>query len=59
MSTDPLVTVADLARHLGVSAKHIYNLVNREGLPAIRVGRAVRFRMADVEAWLSAQARVG
>lgn len=49
-----LVTAAELAAHYGVSRATIYNLLSR-GMPSLKVGRARRFRLADVDAWLDAQ----
>jgi hypothetical protein len=53
--TEPLATKAQLAEHLQVCPRTIDRRVEA-GMPCIRVGaRAVRFRIADCEAWLEAQ----
>jgi len=49
------LTATQLAEYLGVSRATIYNLVQREGLPYIRV-TGLRFRRSDVDAWLDARA---
>ena len=53
MST-PLLTPAELAEKLGLAVQTIYNLRANGGAlpPAIMVGRGVRYRLSDVEAWL-------
>ena len=44
--------VADL---LGVSVRHLYKLHNSGRLPApIRLGRAVRWRREELQAWITA-----
>jgi excisionase family DNA binding protein len=55
---DRLISLRDLAEFLGVSVSTIYNRRYRgEDLPrGYRVGRQVRYRMSDVEAWLDQQA---
>jgi predicted DNA-binding transcriptional regulator AlpA len=48
--------VAGLAERWVVATKVIYNLRYRgEAPPAIRVGRELRFALADVEAWEDAR----
>lgn len=55
MST--MLTVQDVAAQLGVSPTFIYRLKDRpEGLRAYRVGRCLRFKQADVDAYLTTQA---
>jgi hypothetical protein len=54
--SEPLATKAQLAAHLQVHPRTIERRVDA-GMPCIRVGsRAVRFRIAECEAWLEAQA---
>jgi len=49
-----LWTVAELARFLGVPVGTIYKWRSTgEGPPGFRVGRYVRFREVDVQAWLA------
>lgn len=53
-SLDKLLTVKDLAEHLGVPVATIYAWrYHREGPPGFRVGRHVRYRWTDVEQWIS------
>ncbi len=44
----PLLTPAEAARQLGVSKSLVHNLVARGELKAVRFGRVVRIRPADL-----------
>lgn len=46
----------ELAALLGVARSTVPQLVKREGLPTIRLGRAYRFQRAAVIAWLEGRA---
>jgi len=51
-----LWTVADLAGYLGVPVSTVYKWrATGEGPRGFRVGRYVRYREADVQAWLAAR----
>lgn len=45
-----LHTAKETAAHLAISKRHLANLMRRRQVPFIRLGRAIRFRLADVEA---------
>lgn len=48
-----LMTIQAVAEYLGVPVKTIYNWrAEGKGPRGIRVGRHLRYRLADVEAWL-------
>jgi excisionase family DNA binding protein len=48
-----LWTAEDLARYLAVPLATVYSWKYRgEGPPALKIGRHLRYREADVEAWL-------
>jgi excisionase family DNA binding protein len=49
---DELLDIAQVATYLGVSERTVYDRVRAGTLPAIRVGRLWRVRVADLEAWL-------
>jgi excisionase family DNA binding protein len=55
--TDPfeqVVSITDLAGRLHVSVQTIYDLRSRgRGPRGFRVGREIRFRISEVEAWLA------
>jgi excisionase family DNA binding protein len=49
------LTPKEVAPILRVSKQHISSLIRRKELPAVKVGRCVRIRRADLEAWIQAQ----
>ncbi len=56
---EPLLTIEDLARLLGVPVPTIYAWRYRgEGPRGYKVGRHVRFRLAEVNAWREGRADV-
>lgn len=57
-TVDPmLLSVVQVAAMLGVSRAHIWRLHTAGHLPApLRLGRAVRWRRSELEAWLAAGA---
>lgn len=48
------VGVEDVARHLQVGRDSVYRWVDVRGLPAHRVGRLLRFKLSEVDAWVRA-----
>lgn len=60
-STEPLLTVQDVAALAGIAPQTIYKYRSEspEKAPrAINIGRRVRFRRSDVDAWLESLAEV-
>ncbi len=55
--TDPLVTARELAGYLGFSPATVLDMWERGDLPGFKIGRAVRFRQSEVEAWLEERRR--
>jgi excisionase family DNA binding protein len=52
-----LMSLADLSEMLSVPVTTLYQWRHRgEGPPGYRVGRHVRYRRSEVEAWLETQA---
>ena len=45
------LTVDELGERLGVDRWALYGLVRARKIPALRIGRRIRFRLQDVEAW--------
>jgi len=53
---EQLLSVEDLAAFLNVQKSTLYQWRHAgTGPPALKVGKHLRYRPADVEAWLSAQ----
>jgi len=51
--TQPLLlTIPQVAAMLGLGRTKVYELIDREGLPVIRFGRAVRVSSVSLEQWL-------
>jgi excisionase family DNA binding protein len=51
-----LLTVPEVAAELRFTRGYIYEAVRRGELPAVRKGKYVRLRRADLEAWLGGRA---
>lgn len=52
---DPILTIPEVARYLKVSKSKIYNLVSRQEIPHLKIGRNVRIRQADLQMWMEKQ----
>jgi excisionase family DNA binding protein len=53
---DELLSPQDLASYLGVPVTTLYTWRHRsQGPPGLRVGRHLRYRRRDVEAWVERQ----
>ena len=50
------LTVAEVARHLRLGTRKVYDLVARKGLPHARAGGKLLFELAEVERWLAQSA---
>ncbi len=50
--TDRLLTIQDLMAYLQVSRTTAYQMIWRGKIPHVRVGRQIRIRQRDVEAYL-------
>ena len=46
------ISVAEVARHLGVARDTVYRWIDSRGMPAHRVGRFWKFQLAEVDAWV-------
>ena len=51
-TTEPLLDIGGLAERLGVGERFVRRLVNERRIPFLKIGRHVRFDVADVEAWI-------
>lgn len=50
MSDPILVKAEEIARRYSVTPQHIYNMANKGKIPSTRIGNAVRFDPAAVDA---------
>ena len=46
------LTSEEAMQYLKVSKRTLYRLIDREGLPTLRIGRQFRFRTSEIDAWL-------
>jgi excisionase family DNA binding protein len=53
-SDERWVGVEKVATHLGVAKDSVYRWVESRDLPAHRVGRLLRFKLSEVDAWVEA-----
>lgn len=56
VEVDEFLTVREVAKLLKVSEVRAYQLCEEE-LPAFRIGRSVRVRRSDLEAWIEESLR--
>jgi excisionase family DNA binding protein len=52
MTSEPWVSVDQVAQHLGVAKDTVYRWVERRALPAHRVGRLWKFKLSEVDEWV-------
>ncbi|HEY0788762.1 MAG TPA: helix-turn-helix domain-containing protein, partial [Thermoanaerobaculia bacterium] len=52
-----ILTIRQLADYLMVSEKTVYRMLDRNEIPAMRVGAQWRFRKLDIDAWLAEEVR--
>jgi excisionase family DNA binding protein len=51
---EPYITLAEAAAHLGVKRSWLYNRQDL-GIPKYRVGRTLRFRVSELDAWMESR----
>ena len=54
--SDVVLTIRRVAEYLNVTELTIYRLAAAKKIPAFKVGGAWRFRKADIDGWIGAQA---
>lgn len=59
MTAPIAASIRSLASMFDVSETTWREAINKQQLPAYRVGRSIRVLVADAEAWLTSQTRVG
>lgn len=58
MLQEQLLTAPAVARLLGLHPKTVYELSRQGTIPSVKIGRALRFRSSDLEAWLARASRL-
>jgi len=53
---EPWVKVEEIAAHLGVSKDTIYRWIDERDLPAHKVGRLYRFKISEIDSWVTKSA---
>ncbi len=53
-----VMTVSEVAQFLRVNPQTVYRKAKAGELPAVRIGRAIRFRRSELEAWLKTLSRL-
>ena len=56
MLTD-VMTVSEVAVYLRVNPQTVYRKAKAGELPAVRIGRAIRFRKAELDEWMKMAVR--
>ena len=54
---DRLMTAEEVATYLGYALGTIYNKVQAGEIPHKRLGRTIRFRRSDIDAWIEEHAQ--
>jgi excisionase family DNA binding protein len=54
MTTEPWVSVEDVAKHLGVAKDSVYRWIDSRSLPAHKIGRLWKFKLSEVDDWVRA-----
>jgi len=52
MTTEPWVSVDDVAKHLGVAKDSVYRWIETRHLPAHKIGRLWKFKLSEVGEWV-------
>ncbi len=54
-----LLTPADAAKALAISPRKLWSMTDAGDIPRIKMGRSVRYSLADLQAWIKEQASGG
>lgn len=46
------LSVDEICQYLGVSNDTVYKWIDKQGMPAHRMGRLWKFKMGEVDAWV-------
>jgi excisionase family DNA binding protein len=53
MAESLLLKPTDAARTLAISPRKLWELTNRKLVPHVRIGRSVRYDLADLRTWIA------
>ena len=51
-SASELLTTRDLMEYLQISRTKVWELVNKQGLPAFKLGGDYRYRRSEIDSWM-------
>jgi excisionase family DNA binding protein len=51
-TSEPWVSVDEVAAHIGVAKDSVYRWIEGKGLPAHRIGKLWKFRLSEVDDWV-------
>jgi excisionase family DNA binding protein len=54
---EEIYTIPEVAKYLKLSKSKVYDLVKRERITFIKIGRNVRIKESDLDDWLEKQTR--
>ena len=54
VGTEPLATISEVAEYLSLTVRAMRGLIERGRIPHYKIGRKLRFRMSEVDAWIAA-----
>ena len=57
--TEQILTIKEVASYLKVHERTVYRLATKGELPAFKVANTWRFRLRDIDHWISAQTGAG
>jgi excisionase family DNA binding protein len=46
------IGIDELSQYLGIKKSSLYSMVEKKEIPHYKIGRLVRFRKADIDAWV-------
>jgi excisionase family DNA binding protein len=58
-SSKLLLTARETAKALSISERKLWNLTNENEIPAIRIGRSVRYAIEDIQVWIETKRNEG
>jgi len=54
-----LMDAKEVAQKLQVSIRTVYGWISEGSIPTVKIGRLVRFKIEDIEAWIAKNTRKG